>query len=79
MLRADEALYVAKARGRNRVEVADGYAPRSGGRDPAESFGVRLNQGPIYAPRTGTSPGLVPAQSGFGELTESAGAVRQKT
>jgi diguanylate cyclase (GGDEF)-like protein len=79
MLRADEALYVAKARGRNRVEVADGYAPRSGGRDLAEPVGGHVKQGPIYAPGAAASPGLVPAQSGFGELADIAGAVRQKT
>ena len=43
LTRADEALYVAKARGRNRVEVADGYSARSRkiGFDMPEAGGMR--------------------------------------
>jgi hypothetical protein len=64
LTRADEALYVAKARGRNRVEVADGYAEaregtgRGGREKPAADAlnGIRatlprdLAQSPPVAP-----------------------------
>jgi diguanylate cyclase (GGDEF)-like protein len=47
--RADEALYVAKARGRNRVEVAGGHAGRASGRSGREAASVRI-VGPSLAP-----------------------------
>jgi diguanylate cyclase (GGDEF)-like protein len=58
--RADEALYVAKARGRNRVEAARGYAERASGRSGREAANVRI-----------AGPSLVPA-----DAEVAAGAAR---
>jgi diguanylate cyclase (GGDEF)-like protein len=54
LTRADEALYVAKARGRNRVEIADGYLGR--GRERTKEVAAAL-------PAAGfvPSPGIIPA------------------
>jgi diguanylate cyclase (GGDEF)-like protein len=64
--RADEALYVAKARGRNRVEVADGYSAR-GWSDPRSGREMRGGGGQLAETRTAgvpiaamAGPGIVP-------------------
>jgi diguanylate cyclase (GGDEF)-like protein len=80
MSRADEALYVAKARGRNRVEVADGYSARAtghSGRDMEGPAGRPLRQVAARALGVAASPGIVPEESGFGDLTD-ANAVAQR-
>jgi len=63
LTRADEALYVAKARGRNRVEVADGYSARSrrSGLDMYEADGTRTEtQLAPLPPGFVAGPGVVP-------------------
>jgi len=78
--RADEALYVAKARGRNRVEVADGYSARAtglSGRDVEGPAGRSLRQVAAQALSVAASPGIVPEENGFGDLTD-ANAVAQR-
>lgn len=80
MSRADEALYVAKARGRNRVEVADGYSARAAGhsgRDMEGPAGRSLRQVAAQALGVAASPGIVPEKNGFGDLTD-ANAVAQR-
>jgi diguanylate cyclase (GGDEF)-like protein len=60
--RADEALYVAKARGRNRVEVADGYSVRDWSRprvlQETGMAGVTLPDPRLVS--AVASPGIVP-------------------
>lgn len=63
--RADEALYVAKARGRNRVEVADGYAGRASGRSGRDATvpDVQPERTLVAVPLGRVaSPPVVPAQ-----------------
>jgi diguanylate cyclase (GGDEF)-like protein len=81
MSRADEALYVAKARGRNRVEVADGYSARAAGvsgRDMEEPAATPLGKAAVQLLGVVPSPATVPEDGGFADLTESAAAVRRQ-
>ena len=61
LTRADEALYVAKARGRNRVEVADGYLGRSRER-------TKEDLAPPDAAALVASPGIVPAETTLSDV-----------
>jgi diguanylate cyclase (GGDEF)-like protein len=68
MLKADEALYVAKARGRNRVEVADGYRSRRTGltgRDMGDEGWVERAPAIALA-----SPSVVPQAGPLADLGE---------
>lgn len=71
--RADEALYVAKARGRNRVEVADSYSPQ---RPHPSTPELSADRRGVAAPAAGAlaaivGPGIVPEQPSFRELREA--------
>ena len=61
LTRADEALYVAKARGRNRVEVADGYLGRS--RERTKEALAAPAAAALVA-----SPGIVPAETTLSDV-----------
>lgn len=66
MSKADEALYVAKARGRNRVEVADGYRARRTGLS-----GREMNEQGTDVPMVGVtiaSPSVVPHTGPLADL-----------
>jgi diguanylate cyclase (GGDEF)-like protein len=81
MSRADEALYVAKARGRNRVEVADGYSARAtgvSGRDMEEPAATPLGKAAVQLLGVVPSPATVPEDGGFADLTESAAVARRQ-
>ncbi len=73
--RADEALYVAKARGRNRVEIAGGYAPRrQSGRDTTlpQPFPPDRGAGPVAGGALGTivGPSVVPHPAPVRQVSE---------
>lgn len=80
LTRADEALYVAKARGRNRVELADDYsdrmrmAPRSGREMQSAS------QPWPWAEEAESivSPGIVPAQGAARNASRAAAMVQAR-
>jgi diguanylate cyclase (GGDEF)-like protein len=77
MSRADEALYVAKARGRNRVEVADGYSTRTtgiSGRDMDQPAAITLGKAAVHLLGVMPSPATVPEEGGFAVLPEAATA-----
>jgi hypothetical protein len=80
MSRADEALYVAKARGRNRVEVADGYSARGSGqsgKDMREAAVSPLGTAATQFLGVVASPATVPDESGYSGLVEKAVAQRR--
>jgi diguanylate cyclase (GGDEF)-like protein len=66
LTRADEALYVAKARGRNRIEIADAYAGgavmRIGGDVPAAELPAQNSANAALG--VVVSPAISPAQEG---------------
>jgi diguanylate cyclase (GGDEF)-like protein len=66
LTRADEALYVAKARGRNRIEIADAYAGRAGMRIGGDVPGAELPARNSAGVALGvmSSPAITPAQEG---------------
>lgn len=64
MSKADEALYVAKARGRNRVEVADGYQARRTGLS-----GREMSDSGVLG--TLVSPSVVPQPSSFADMSDA--------
>lgn len=81
MSRADEALYVAKARGRNRVEVADGYSHRASGhsgREMRAPAGIPLRKVPVLTLGAVASPGVVPGESGFSDLTDAQAVAQSR-
>ena len=81
MSKADEALYVAKARGRNRVEVADGYSLRTSGlsgRDMEGAAGRRNAEAASQALGAMVSPSVVPQTSPFAELSEANPVVHRR-
>jgi diguanylate cyclase (GGDEF)-like protein len=72
MSKADEALYVAKARGRNRVEIADGYSaqfPGNGGRDMAGASLRRATT--IQGIGAMVSPSVVPSTAPYSEMSDA--------
>lgn len=77
MSKADEALYVAKARGRNRVEVADGYSARvsgASGRDMPRPAGRSSAEAAVQALGAIVSPGMVPQPVPLGAPREAVPA-----
>jgi diguanylate cyclase (GGDEF)-like protein len=81
MSRADEALYVAKARGRNRVEVADGYSTRTtghSGRDMDQPAAIPLGKAAVHLLGVMPSPATVPEEGGFAVLPEAATAANRQ-
>jgi diguanylate cyclase (GGDEF)-like protein len=74
MSKADEALYVAKARGRNRVEIADGYSVQFAGlsgREVADEPVRRAGQAAAFTLGPVVSPSVVPKPGSFQELEEA--------
>ncbi len=81
MSKADEALYVAKARGRNRVEVADGYlARRTGlsGREMDDSGARRGAEVPTSVVGAIMSPSVVPQPAPFADMNETSPVVHRR-
>jgi diguanylate cyclase (GGDEF)-like protein len=80
MSKADEALYVAKARGRNRVEVADGYQARRTGLSGREMNDSSEPRGPVPAPALGAivSPSVVPQPAPFADMNEVSTVVHRR-
>jgi hypothetical protein len=65
LTRADEALYVAKARGRNRIEIAGSYAGRGIGRRGSDM--TTAEPQPQFGPgvlAASASPATSPAEEG---------------
>lgn len=75
MAKADEALYVAKARGRNRVEVADGYAFRHGAMSGREMGGSLFSSpdGALTPLDAAVAPSVVPHADRLTEPREARG------
>jgi len=72
LTRADEALYVAKARGRNRVEVADGYLGR--GRERSQEAAVATAAAAFVA-----GPSIVPCDVTLIDVLQGKPAVPSGT
>jgi diguanylate cyclase (GGDEF)-like protein len=80
MSKADEALYVAKARGRNRVEVADGYRTRCtglSGRDMHDKP-LQVREGPAVVLGAIASPSVVPNTRPSAELSDVSPALHRR-
>jgi diguanylate cyclase (GGDEF)-like protein len=71
LTRADEALYVAKARGRNRVEIADGYLGR--GRERARDPATVLPTAFV------ASPGIMPSDVTLSDVLQGKPTVASGT
>ena len=80
MSKADEALYVAKARGRNRVEIADGYLARRTGLSGRDTDDAGSRRGAdVPAPAVAIiSPSVVPQPAPFADMNETSPVVHRR-